>query len=137
MLALCAGCLTLCFSSLTLLRIADSHNHPMFTSNEVYAYQGLAGVQPHPSAVGYDRVLIKPSPPQDGSLQSVSASLTTVRGVVSSSWSVYSNGTFALTLCVPPNLKAEVWMPAKGGGWSAPAIDPGTCCGCVFSSQLI
>jgi alpha-L-rhamnosidase len=104
----------------------------MFTSNEVFVYQGLAGIQPHPAAVGFDRVLIKPKPPMDGSLASVSASLTTARGVISSSWEVFSNnGTFALTICVPPNVQAEVWLPASGS-----RMPVGTCCGCVFVDQL-
>jgi len=33
-----------------------SHNHPMFGSAEVYLMQALGGIQPHPSAIGFDKV---------------------------------------------------------------------------------
>lgn len=105
-----------------------SHNHPMFTSNEVWAYQGLAGLQPHPEAGAWDRVLIKPAPPLDGTLQWVNATIQTPRGVLSSAWTYYaSNNTLALTVCVPPNMRAEVWLPISGV-----SLDPGSCCGCTY-----
>jgi alpha-L-rhamnosidase len=109
-----------------------SHDHPMFTSNVVWAYQGLAGIQPHPAAAGLDRILIKPAPPRDGTLTAVSAAQVTVRGEVSSSWTVdAASGAFTLTVCVPPNMQAEVWLPVAGT-----RIDAGSCCGCVFHDQL-
>ncbi len=108
-----------------------SHNHPMFTSNVVWAYQGLAGIQAHPSARGFDRVNIKPAPPADLTLTSVNASIATVRGVVSSAWTVAPNGTLRITVCVPPNVEAELWLPG-----SRQRIAVGTCCGCVYFDQL-
>jgi alpha-L-rhamnosidase len=96
-----------------------SHDHGMFTSNEVWAYQGLGGIQPHPSAVGFDRVLIKPAPPPAG-LAWVNATLRTVRGTVSSGWTV-DPGTGLLSgwACLPPNVVGEVWVPRQGGGAGA------------------
>jgi alpha-L-rhamnosidase len=108
-----------------------SHDHPMFGSSEVYLFQGLAGIVPHPEAVAFDRLIIKPAPP-GLSLASVSASIETHRGLVSSAWRVFGNGTFELTVCVPPNVRAEVWMPGPAGT----RFELGTCCGCVFTSQL-
>jgi len=107
-----------------------SHDHPMFGSSEVYLFQGLAGIVPHPEAVALDRLIIKPAPP-GLALASVSASIETHRGVISSAWRVYPNSTFELTVCVPPNTRAEIWMPENGQ-----RFELGTCCGCVFTSQL-
>lgn len=108
-----------------------SHSHPMFTSNVVYDMQGLAGLTPAPSSRGFDHIIFRPSPPST-SLDYVKASLITQRGLVSSEWQVFANKTFSLTICVPPNMKAEVWMP----GASKSRFDPGTCCGCTFFDQL-
>lgn len=110
-----------------------SHNHGMFASVDTYAFQGLAGIQPHPAARGLDRLLLKPAPPRNSSrpLPFVNASLTTRRGVVSASWTINASGGFAYTVCVPPGIVAEVWLPASGAH-----VPVGTCCGCVFTDQL-
>jgi alpha-L-rhamnosidase len=110
-----------------------SHNHGMFASVDTYAFQALAGIQPHPAARGLDRLLLKPAPPRARArpLPWVNASLTTRRGVVSAAWTIDAGGAFAYTVCVPPGVDAEVWLPASGARESV-----GTCCGCVFRDQL-
>ena len=60
-----------------------SHNHPMFASSEVWLLQSVAGIQPHPAAKGFDKVLIKPNPP--AKLSHASGVYETVRGRTSSS----------------------------------------------------
>jgi alpha-L-rhamnosidase len=107
-----------------------SHDHPMFGSNEVYIFEGLAGIQPHPEAVGFDRVIFKPAPPPG--LEFVNATIATHRGLVASSWRAFANGTFALSVCVPPGVRAEVWLPGSSGA----RFEIGTCCGCTFYSTL-
>ena len=39
-----------------------SHNHPMFGSVSEWFFSWLAGIQPDPDAVGYDRIVFRPSP---------------------------------------------------------------------------
>jgi len=105
-----------------------SHDHPMFTSGEVFMFSGLAGIQLHPAAVAWDRVIFKPRPPPPGhGLDRVSASLQTPRGVVSSEWTLAADGGFDLTVCAPPGMRAEVWLPGSGA-----RLDAGTCCGCTY-----
>jgi len=89
-----------------------SHNHPMFTSSQVYLYQGLAGIQPDPATVGLYRFLIKPKPPRN--LTWVTASLTTARGVVATSWTLETaSGLFRLNVTLPPNTVATVFLPGQ------------------------
>lgn len=57
-----------------------SHNHPMFGSVSEWFYKTLAGIQPAPDAVGFDRIIIKPEPV--GDLKWVKASYKSVRGTV-------------------------------------------------------
>jgi alpha-L-rhamnosidase len=110
-----------------------SHNHGMFASVDTYAFQALAGIQPHPAARGLDRILLKPAPPRSAErpLPWVNASLVTRRGVVAAAWAINASGGFEYTVCVPPGVDAEVWLPASGA--RAPV---GACCGCVFRDQL-
>ena len=89
-----------------------SHNHPMFSSSEVWLLQSVAGIQPHPSARGMHRVLIKPSPPTQ--LQFVRASFSTPRGLISVSWARAGDGApFSLNVSIPPNVRATVHVPTS------------------------
>jgi len=89
----------------------NSHNHPMFSSTEVWLLQTVAGIQPHPAARGMDHILIKPNPPSQ--LQHASASFESPRGVTSVSWKRSSvNGTIHLSVTIPPNCRATVYVPA-------------------------
>ena len=87
----------------------------MFSSSEVYLIQGLGGIQPHPDAKGFDRVLIKPKPPKVG-LDFTNTSVATIRGVIATAWHV-SNITnlFTLTVIIPPGIVATIYMPLNNG----------------------
>jgi|EP01049_Picozoa_sp_SAG25_P004594 alpha-L-rhamnosidase len=87
-----------------------SHNHPMFSSSEVWLLQSVAGIQPHPAANGFDQVLIKPNPPSQ--LTHATGSFDTARGRITTSWSrADEQQPVTLKLTVPPNVKATVHMP--------------------------
>jgi hypothetical protein len=86
-----------------------SHNHPMFGSVSEWFYKTLAGIQPAPDAVGFDKILIKPQPV--GDLRWVRASHDTVRGKVTSAWD-RTDGKFRLRVTIPANASARVYVPA-------------------------
>jgi alpha-L-rhamnosidase len=85
-----------------------SHNHPMFGSVSEWFFSWLAGIQPAPGAVGFDRIIIRPQPV--GDLTWVKGRVLTVRGEVRSEWRI-ENGRFVLDVIIPPNAKAEVYVP--------------------------
>ncbi len=62
----------------------NSHNHIMFGSVDAWFYKALAGINADSSAPGFEKIIIRPQVP--GDLSYVSASVNTVRGLVSSSW---------------------------------------------------
>ena len=97
------------------VHMAKSHNHPMFSSVEVWLMQSVAGIQPHPAAIGMDRVLVKPKPPSQ--VSRVSASFETPRGIISLSWSrqssVFGGSTLDLNVTIPPNVRGTVFVPAE------------------------
>ena len=92
-----------------------------FASSEVWLIQSLGGIQPHPSAKGFDKVLIKPSPPSQ--LQHATASYETVRGIIKTAWSK-SESKCILNVTVPPNVVATVHVPSKRVSTAADTLIP-------------
>jgi alpha-L-rhamnosidase len=96
-------------------------NHHYHSSILTWYYQGLAGITP--ASPGYEAIQFKPFVPTnkgnsdlDGTqanLTSVTASINTARGLVESTWDHGDN--FTLTVTVPGNTLAEVWVPAPSG----------------------
>ena len=79
----------------------------MFTSGETWLFQGLAGIQPHPAALAWSTVLFKPRPPPaSAGLSWVNASLTTVRGVITSAWTLAPSGKVTSRISNPPSSEA-------------------------------
>jgi alpha-L-rhamnosidase len=93
-----------------------SHNHPMFGSVSEWLFAWLAGIQPAPDAVGFDRVFIRPQPV--GDLTWAKGRVLTVRGDVRSEWR-QENGKFVLDVTIPPNATAAVYIP----GENPPAVE--------------
>jgi alpha-L-rhamnosidase len=87
-----------------------SHNHPMFGSVSEWFYKWLAGIQPAPDAVGFNKIIIKPQPV--GDLKWVNASYNSVRGKIVSEWKK-SDGEFNLHITIPVGANAVVFVPAK------------------------
>jgi len=86
-----------------------SHNHPMFGSVSEWFYKALAGIQPAPDAVGFDKIIIRPQPV--GDLRWVRARFDSVRGRVASEWRK-TEKRFVLEVTIPANATARVHVPA-------------------------
>lgn len=86
-----------------------SHDHAFLGTVDDWFFKYLAGIQP--AAPGYKIINIRPWIP-DG-LQSASASIDTPQGLVSSSWTHPTKNTFVLTVVIPPNATANVWVPGE------------------------
>lgn len=89
----------------------NSHNHIMFGSIDAWFYKVLAGINIDPSRPGFQRFTVKPY--VLGDLSHVSASLRTVRGLVSSSWRKEKD-SLTLNVVVPVNSQAKVSVPISG-----------------------
>jgi alpha-L-rhamnosidase len=88
----------------------NSHNHPMMGSVGAWFYQALAGINVEPEGVGYRRIRIAPQIVRD--LTWVSATVETVRGTVSSSWT-HSPGMITLEVVIPVNSDAKIVIPKE------------------------
>jgi len=88
-----------------------SRNHHMFGSIAQWFYEGLAGIRL--AAPGYEKIVIRPLVP--AGLDSVSASIETVRGRVASRWRRAGQG-LELDVTVPATSTARIYIPAANAG---------------------
>lgn len=88
-----------------------SHNHPMFGSVSQWFYNWLGGIQPHPEACGFDRIILQPQfiPGMDW----VRCSYESIRGPVVCNWERRGD-TIALEIALPLGATAQLILPGQG-----------------------
>ena len=86
----------------------NSHDHHMMGSVDAWFYEALGGINVDPDQPGYRHIRIEPQVVRD--LTSVSATVGTVRGEVTSSWT-HEPGVITLQVDVPVNSTASVSIP--------------------------
>lgn len=89
---------------------AASRNHPTFGCVGFWLYRGLAGIGPDVTSPGFKHITIKPA--VVGDLQWVKAKYDSVRGPISSKWSV-TEGRLQLDFEIPANTTATVYVPTN------------------------
>jgi alpha-L-rhamnosidase len=85
-----------------------SRNHPMFGSIDEWFYRSLLGI--NAAAPGFEKIIIKPQPA--GDLTWAKGSYESIKGKISTRWNK-TGSSFTLDVSIPPNTKAEVWIPCK------------------------
>ena len=88
----------------------NSHDHIMFGSIGSWFYTALGGIRLAPGSQGYRRIVFQPQIVEN--LRWVSATLDTVRGVVSCSWK-HEPGRIEIRVEVPVNAGASVVVPQE------------------------
>ncbi|WP_239123207.1 alpha-L-rhamnosidase [Rhizocola hellebori] len=92
--------------------LGDSKNHMILAQIEEWFHTGLAGIREASGSIAYRALVIQPK--IVGDLTSVKGSYQTPQGIVRSEWSKGPN-RFELSVSVPPNTTAEIWVPRQGG----------------------
>ena len=93
--------------------------------------QALGGIQPHPAAKGFDKVLIKPRPPAN--LGHFGARFGSVRGEIEVKWSWGSASEdgkargLSLEVTVPPNVQVRSTSCRRWLGAAVHAVTPPHC----------
>jgi len=90
----------------------NSYNHYAYGAIGAWMYQTVAGLDLNPVVPGYSRLIIRPRP--GGGLTSAKASLQTPYGLAESGWTL-AGDLLTLTVTVPPNSSARVYVPAAAG----------------------
>jgi hypothetical protein len=88
---------------------AVSNNHFMLGHLMEWFYSGLAGIRPAEGAIAFNRIEIRPE--VVGDVSSASASYQSPYGTISSSWKKVTR-EFELSVSIPPNTMATVYLPA-------------------------
>jgi alpha-L-rhamnosidase len=86
-----------------------SNNHFMLGHIMEWFYSGLAGIRQEEGSVAFKHIRIYPEPV--GDLTSAKGSYLSPYGLIVSEWKKY-NQTFELSVTVPANTKAIVYLPA-------------------------
>ena len=71
-------------------------------------YKWLAGIQADPSAVGFDKIIIRPQ--MVSNVNWVKAKYNSIQGEIVSEWK-RNNSTFHIDLTIPVNTAALVYIP--------------------------
>lgn len=89
----------------------NSGNHVMLLGDlVVWFYENLAGIRSDESAVGFKKIIMRPTP--IGDLTHVNASFHSVRGMIRSEWTLHE-GSFEWNISLPANTTAEIAVPAQ------------------------
>ena len=88
----------------------NSQDHIMFGSVGAWFYNALGGINLSPESVGYQHIRITPQVVED--LTWASASVDTIRGTISSSWT-HSPERITLEVAIPVNSDAQVVLPTE------------------------
>ncbi len=90
----------------------NSFNHYAYGAIGAWLYNTVAGIELDPSQPAYKHILLRPQPGDD--LTHAEASLDTVYGELRSKWSL-ENGSFRMSVIIPPNTTATVSLPESAG----------------------
>jgi alpha-L-rhamnosidase len=89
----------------------NSFNHYAYGAVGDWLYKVVAGINPSSETPGYKRIVVQPHP--YGEMNDVKASHESLYGTIVSEWEVMDN-KMQLTVEIPPNTTAEVFIPATG-----------------------
>ncbi len=92
--------------------LGDSKNHMILAQIEEWFHASLAGISSAGGSIAYRSLVVRPK--VAGDLTWVKGSYQTPQGVARSEWSK-TGDRFRLTVTVPPNTTAEIWLPLNGG----------------------
>jgi alpha-L-rhamnosidase len=89
----------------------NSFNHYAYGSIGAWLYNTVAGIEIDPTQPGYKHIIVRPQP--GGELTSACGKLKTLYGELVSEWTI-ENQVFSLTVVVPPNTTATLYLPVDG-----------------------
>jgi alpha-L-rhamnosidase len=89
----------------------QSHIHDTLISIGAWFTEGLAGIRSDGKSPGFQHFIVKPA--VVGDLTFVKARYRSIHGEIVSDWRI-ENGTFRLSVTVPPGTTATVFVPGDG-----------------------
>jgi alpha-L-rhamnosidase len=90
----------------------NSFNHYAYGAVGDWLYRKVAGIEPDPIDPGFKSIIVRPHP--GGEMNDVSATHMSPYGMVASKWKI-DDDRFRLTVTVPANSRASIYVPSKTG----------------------
>ncbi len=90
----------------------NSYNHYAFGSVMAWVYRRVAGIDTDASGAGFHHLTIRPE--AEAGLTSVQAEYDSTYGTVTTDWTRGADGRLGLSVHVPGNSTATVYLPRKG-----------------------
>ena len=94
-----------------------SQNHMMLGAIDEWFTAGLAGIRQAPGSAGFRELSIRPAILPG--ITAAAGSYRTPNGLVESAWTRGRGGSFRLSVTIPPNTTATVYVPDPGSGTAA------------------
>jgi len=100
----------------------NSFNHYAYGAIGNWLYTKVAGIQTHENAPGFKNTIIKPE--ITDKLNFVQATFNSMYGEIKSRWE-RKNKTLKLSVTIPPNTKAKVFLPIENQSFEIHEIGSG------------
>ncbi|MFZ1158895.1 MAG: glycoside hydrolase family 78 protein [Candidatus Sulfotelmatobacter sp.] len=91
----------------------NSYNHYAFGSVIAWVYRYAAGIDTLPNSPGFKEIVIRPH--LDSRMTSARAEYDSIYGKIISDWKGTDAGPFSLSVTIPPNTSAKIFLPAISG----------------------
>jgi alpha-L-rhamnosidase len=88
----------------------NSYNHYAFGSVVAWVYRYLVGIDTTSDGAGFQHIMIHPHP--DAAMDHASGEYDSVYGKVSTNWKFTPGKSFSLSVTVPANTSATIYLPA-------------------------
>ncbi|HUK46350.1 MAG TPA: family 78 glycoside hydrolase catalytic domain, partial [Terriglobales bacterium] len=88
----------------------NSYNHYAFGSVVAWVYRYLVGIDTAADGPGFEHIIIHPHP--DATMNHASGEYESVNGKISSDWKFDPGKSFSLSITVPANTSATIYLPA-------------------------
>jgi len=91
----------------------NSYNHYAFGSVIAWVYRYVAGIDTSPNSPGFKEIVIHPH--LDARMTSARAEYDSIYGKIISDWRGTSTGPFSLSVTIPANTSARIFLPTIEG----------------------
>jgi len=91
----------------------NSYNHYAFGSVIAWVYRYAAGIDTTPDSPGFKEIVVRPH--LDARMTAARAEYDSIYGKIISDWKGTPAGPFSLSVTIPPNTSAKVFLPAIAG----------------------
>jgi alpha-L-rhamnosidase len=91
----------------------NSYNHYAFGSVIAWVYRYAAGIDTTPDSPGFKEIVVHPH--LDARMTSARAEYDSIYGKIISDWKGTTAGPFSLSVTIPANTSAKIFLPAIAG----------------------